>query len=104
MTCHPSHQLGYRAFIASSNLRKTGADDTLLLLTAPTLTGEAKDEADALLAETKAGIAEVVAEANSNIDEAVAEAADEDGANNAAELTAELNAIVDQSCKAIVNL
>ncbi len=81
------------------------ASDAVAALTVPaTLTGEAKDEANALKAETAAAIGEVVAEANSNIDEAVAEATDEDGANNAADLTAELNAIVDESCKAIASL
>jgi hypothetical protein len=82
---------------------KACADQAKLGLTVPTLTGEALGEANALKAETTTAIDEVVAEANSNIKEAVAEAADEDGAN-AADLTAELNAIVDESCKAIDNL
>ena len=68
------------------------------------LTGEAATEAAELKAETLAGIGEIVTEANSNIDEAVAEATDEDGANNAADVTAELNAIRDEACKAIAAL
>ena len=81
------------------------ASDTALQLTVPTtLKGDAASEATALKAETLAGIAEVVGEANGNIDEAVAEATDEDGAKDAAALTAELTAIVDEACKAIANL
>jgi hypothetical protein len=81
------------------------ASDARAALTVPTtLTGEALIEANALKAETTAGIDEIVAEANSNIKEAVAETTDEDGARDAAALTAELTAIVDESCKAIASL
>jgi hypothetical protein len=73
------------------------------VLTVPTLQGEAATEAAELKAESALGIAEIVAEANSNIDEAAAEA-NEDGAKELAALPAELQSIVDESCKAIANV
>jgi hypothetical protein len=76
----------------------TAADAALTVPT--TLTGDAKDEALALKHETVAGIAEIKLEANNSIDEVVADSADE----SAAEATAELTQIVDESCKAIANL
>jgi hypothetical protein len=80
------------------------AKDAVTAADTTALKGEAIAEAAALKAETLAGIEEIRAEAKSNIEEAVAEAKDEDGTTNAADLTAELNAIVDESCKAIVSL
>ena len=82
------------------------ADKAILALVVPaSLKGDALDEANALQRETSLAIREVVADANGNIKDAVAEAKDEDGETNAADLNAELNAIVDQACnKAIVNL
>jgi hypothetical protein len=84
----------------------TCASNATAALTIPgTLTGDAASEAHALQAETAAGIAEVVSEANNSIDEVVAETNDEDsGPRDAAALSAELNAIVDESCKAIANV
>lgn len=82
---------------AAVNLCASQASDAVKNADTTALKGEATDEATALKDETLAGIEEIRAEAVSNIREAVAEAKDEDGAN-AADLTAELNAIVDQAC------
>ncbi len=96
----------YSTEAAAKTAVSTCAGDAVKALTVPnSLTGEAKDEANALKAETIAAIGEVVAEANSKIHEAVAENTDEDGAKDAAAITAELTAIVNWACNtAIPNL
>jgi hypothetical protein len=86
---------------------KTAISDcakTVVLTDPATLTGDAKNEATALNAETTAALAEITAEANNNIDEAAAETTDEDGAKDAAALSAQLTEIVADACKAIANL
>jgi len=93
----------YSTAAAAQAAVKACADQAKTALTVPTtLKNEALSEANALKAETIAGIDEVVSEANSAIKEAGA--TDEDGAKDAAALSVELTAIVDESCKAIANL
>ena len=97
---------GFAGTLTASDAKTTISDcaKTVVLTNPATLTGEAANGATALNAETTAALAEITAEANSNVDEAVAETTDEDGAKDAAALSAQLTEIVADACKAIANL